>query len=108
MDTDRMSLWTMASRPPGTGKTTTILAVAHRLYGVDYCKQTLEARPLPRLSWPPRPDPLAHDATHFQLKASDDRGVDIMREQIKSYGETARCSLVPTGSSGSTRRIRRR
>ncbi|KAL9713528.1 Subunit of heteropentameric Replication factor C (RF-C) [Leucoagaricus gongylophorus] len=50
--------------PPGTGKTSTILAVARQIYGVDYKKQILE------------------------LNASDDRGIDVVREQIKQFAET--------------------
>ncbi|KIK50605.1 hypothetical protein GYMLUDRAFT_89243 [Collybiopsis luxurians FD-317 M1] len=50
--------------PPGTGKTSTILAVARRIYGADYRKQILE------------------------LNASDDRGIDVVREQIKQFAET--------------------
>jgi len=50
--------------PPGTGKTSTILAVARRIYGANYKKQILE------------------------LNASDDRGIDVVREQIKQFAET--------------------
>ncbi|KAF8518037.1 P-loop containing nucleoside triphosphate hydrolase protein [Hysterangium stoloniferum] len=50
--------------PPGTGKTSTILAVARRIYGSDFRKQILE------------------------LNASDDRGIDVVREQIKQFAET--------------------
>ncbi|KAF8582774.1 P-loop containing nucleoside triphosphate hydrolase protein [Ramaria rubella] len=50
--------------PPGTGKTSTILAVARRIYGNDFRKQILE------------------------LNASDDRGIDVVREQIKQFAET--------------------
>ncbi|KAG8952185.1 Subunit of heteropentameric Replication factor C (RF-C) [Tulasnella sp. 408] len=50
--------------PPGTGKTSTILAVARRIYGKDYKKFILE------------------------LNASDDRGIDVVREQIKNFAET--------------------
>ncbi|GJJ11281.1 Subunit of heteropentameric Replication factor C(RF-C) [Clathrus columnatus] len=50
--------------PPGTGKTSTVLAVARRIYGKDYKKQLLE------------------------LNASDDRGIDVVREQIKQFAET--------------------
>ncbi|KAI9456923.1 P-loop containing nucleoside triphosphate hydrolase protein [Boletus coccyginus] len=50
--------------PPGTGKTSTILAVARRIYGAEYRKQILE------------------------LNASDDRGIDVVREQVKQFAET--------------------
>ncbi|CAE6434234.1 unnamed protein product [Rhizoctonia solani] len=50
--------------PPGTGKTSTIVAVARRIYGNDYKKQILE------------------------LNASDDRGIEVVREQIKQFAET--------------------
>lgn len=50
--------------PPGSGKTSTILAVARRIYGPDYRKQILE------------------------LNASDDRGIEVVREQIKQFAET--------------------
>jgi len=50
--------------PPGTGKTSTILAVARRIYGPNFKRQILE------------------------LNASDDRGIDVVREQIKNFAET--------------------
>ncbi|RKO98925.1 hypothetical protein CXG81DRAFT_15267 [Caulochytrium protostelioides] len=50
--------------PPGNGKTSTILACAQRLYGKRYKSMTLE------------------------LNASDDRGIDVVREQIKSFAST--------------------
>ncbi|KAI9028653.1 P-loop containing nucleoside triphosphate hydrolase protein [Hyaloraphidium curvatum] len=50
--------------PPGTGKTTTILAVARKLYGPRWRSMVLE------------------------LNASDDRGIDVVREQIKSFAST--------------------
>ncbi|KAH9166351.1 P-loop containing nucleoside triphosphate hydrolase protein [Lactarius sanguifluus] len=50
--------------PPGTGKTSTIIAVARRIYGPTFRKQILE------------------------LNASDDRGIDVVREQIKQFAET--------------------
>lgn len=47
--------------PPGTGKTSCILALAHQLYGDTYKSMTLE------------------------LNASDDRGINIVREKIKDF-----------------------
>ena len=50
--------------PPGTGKTSTILACAHKLYGKHFSSMVLE------------------------LNASDDRGIDVVREQIKEFAST--------------------
>ncbi|EEB07101.1 DNA replication factor C complex subunit Rfc3 [Schizosaccharomyces japonicus yFS275] len=50
--------------PPGTGKTSTILACANRIYGPNFRNQVME------------------------LNASDDRGIDVVREQIKSFAST--------------------
>jgi replication factor C subunit 3/5 len=50
--------------PPGTGKTSTILAVARKIYGKNYKQMILE------------------------LNASDDRGIDVVREQIKTFAST--------------------
>ncbi|KAK1925917.1 putative DNA replication factor [Papiliotrema laurentii] len=50
--------------PPGTGKTSTVLALARRLYGPPFRKHILE------------------------LNASDDRGIDVVREQIKNFAMT--------------------
>ncbi|ORY36540.1 P-loop containing nucleoside triphosphate hydrolase protein [Rhizoclosmatium globosum] len=50
--------------PPGTGKTSMILAVARKLYGPKYKSMILE------------------------LNASDDRGIDVVREQIKNFAST--------------------
>lgn len=48
----------------GTGKTSTVLALARRIYGPSYKKHILE------------------------LNASDDRGIDVVRDQIKSFAAT--------------------
>ncbi|KAL2633687.1 hypothetical protein R1flu_005166 [Riccia fluitans] len=47
--------------PPGTGKTSTILAVARKLYGAHFQNMILE------------------------LNASDDRGIDVVRNQIQDF-----------------------
>uniref|UniRef100_A0A7S2XZS5 AAA+ ATPase domain-containing protein n=1 Tax=Fibrocapsa japonica TaxID=94617 RepID=A0A7S2XZS5_9STRA len=52
--------------PPGTGKTSTILACARRIYGKNFSSMTLE------------------------MNASDDRGIDVVREQIKNFASTRR------------------
>lgn len=50
--------------PPGTGKTTTILACAKKIYGSNYRSMILE------------------------LNGSDDRGINVVREQIKNFSAT--------------------
>lgn len=50
--------------PPGTGKTSTIQAVAREMYGNSRSAMTLE------------------------LNASDDRGIQVVREQIKTFAST--------------------
>jgi replication factor C subunit 3/5 len=50
--------------PPGTGKTSCMIAIAKQLYGQHYKNMTLE------------------------LNASDDRGIDVVREKIKSFCST--------------------
>lgn len=49
--------------PPGTGKTSTILACAREIYGEGYKTMVLE------------------------LNGSDDRGIKVIREQIKGFSE---------------------
>ena len=51
------------SGPPGTGKTTSILCLAHEMLGAQYHEAVLE------------------------LNASDDRGIDVVREKIKSFAQ---------------------
>jgi replication factor C small subunit len=51
--------------PPGTGKTTAALALAHDLYGEEWRQNFLE------------------------LNASDERGIDTVRTKIKSYASTS-------------------
>jgi replication factor C subunit 3/5 len=62
--------------PPGTGKTSTILALARRIYGSDNLRQMV-----------------------LELNASDDRGIDVVREQIKTFASTKQ--IFTTGSAAS-------
>ncbi|XP_024517830.1 replication factor C subunit 3 [Selaginella moellendorffii] len=55
--------------PPGTGKTSTILAVARKLYGPQFQNMILE------------------------LNASDDRGIDVVRQQIQDFASTQSISF---------------
>ncbi|CDJ47943.1 activator 1 36 kDa, putative [Eimeria brunetti] len=55
--------------PPGTGKTSTILAVARQLYGPQQASHVLE------------------------LNASDDRGIGSVRELVKTFAETTSASF---------------
>ena len=52
--------------PPGTGKTSTILAVANELFGPDFVKVRVK-----------------------ELNASDDRGISVVREKVKSFAHGA-------------------
>lgn len=65
--------------PPGTGKTSTILAMARKIYGPQFRNSVLE------------------------LNASDERGIDVVREQIKSFASTKSVfssSVQPAGNHG--------
>ncbi|KDB20034.1 hypothetical protein H109_08002 [Trichophyton interdigitale MR816] len=64
--------------PPGTGKTSTILALARRIYGSKNMRQMV-----------------------LELNASDDRGIDVVREQIKTFASTKQIfSTAPSSGSG--------
>ncbi|KAI4596688.1 hypothetical protein KJ359_005030 [Pestalotiopsis sp. 9143b] len=61
--------------PPGTGKTSTILALARRIYGEQNMRQMV-----------------------LELNASDDRGIDVVREQIKTFASTKQIFTVGASS----------
>ncbi|KAJ5907262.1 Replication factor C subunit 3 [Penicillium subrubescens] len=64
--------------PPGTGKTSTILALARRIYGTKNMRQMV-----------------------LELNASDDRGIDVVREQIKTFASTKQIfSMAPAATEG--------
>ncbi|RJE27456.1 replication factor c [Aspergillus sclerotialis] len=65
--------------PPGTGKTSTVLALARRIYGAQNMRQMV-----------------------LELNASDDRGIDVVREQIKTFASTKQIfSMAPSNTGGS-------
>ncbi|QGA54462.1 replication factor C small subunit [Sulfolobus sp. E5-1-F] len=57
--------------PPGTGKTTAALALVHDLYGDNYVEYFLE------------------------LNASDERGIDVIRNKVKEFARTVVPGNVP-------------
>ncbi|KAI5283823.1 hypothetical protein KEM54_001809 [Ascosphaera aggregata] len=62
--------------PPGTGKTSTIIALARRIYGTSNMRQMV-----------------------LELNASDDRGIDVVRDQIKTFASTKQIfSVIPTAN----------
>ncbi|THC92526.1 hypothetical protein EYZ11_008009 [Aspergillus tanneri] len=64
--------------PPGTGKTSTILALARGIYGEKNMRQMV-----------------------LELNASDDRGIDVVREQIKTFASTKQIfSMAPKSTTG--------
>ena len=57
--------------PPGTGKTTAALALVHDLYGENYTENFLE------------------------LNASDERGIDVIRNKVKEFARTVKSPNIP-------------
>ncbi|CAD5116548.1 DgyrCDS5427 [Dimorphilus gyrociliatus] len=60
--------------PPGTGKTSSILAMARQLYGAHYTSRILE------------------------LNASDERGINVVREKVKLFARQTASSYLPDGN----------
>jgi len=58
--------------PPGTGKTTALLALANDLYGSNNVSRNL-----------------------LELNASDDRGIDAIRTKVKEFARTASYGDIP-------------
>lgn len=65
--------------PPGTGKTSTILALARQIYGSKNMRQMV-----------------------LELNASDDRGIDVVREQIKTFASTKQIFSSSTQQGSTT------
>ncbi|XP_012259408.1 replication factor C subunit 4 [Athalia rosae] len=59
--------------PPGTGKTSTILAAARQLFGDMYKERILE------------------------LNASDERGIQVIREKVKTFAQLTASATRPDG-----------
>nr|BAN21156.1 replication factor C, putative [Riptortus pedestris] len=60
--------------PPGTGKTSTILAAARQLFGTAYRDRILE------------------------LNASDDRGIQVIRDKVKAFAQLTASGVRPDGT----------
>lgn len=60
--------------PPGTGKTSTILAAARELFGSAFRDRILE------------------------LNASDDRGIQVIRDKVKSFAQLTASGVRPDGT----------
>ena len=62
--------------PPGTGKTSTILAIARDMYTPEFMKERV-----------------------LELNASDERGIDVVREKVKTFSSGRALSKLPNGKS---------
>uniref|UniRef100_M3ZXT3 Replication factor C (activator 1) 4 n=1 Tax=Xiphophorus maculatus TaxID=8083 RepID=M3ZXT3_XIPMA len=60
--------------PPGTGKTSTILAAARELYGPELYRQRV-----------------------LELNASDERGIQVIREKVKNFAQLTVAGMRPDG-----------
>lgn len=79
MDSDTMP-HLLFHGPPGTGKTTTIKACAYHLFGKDRVR-----------------------ASVLEMNASDDRGIDVVRNQVREFASTSSIfSMMGPASSTSS------
>uniref|UniRef100_A0A3Q3J723 AAA+ ATPase domain-containing protein n=1 Tax=Monopterus albus TaxID=43700 RepID=A0A3Q3J723_MONAL len=62
--------------PPGTGKTSTILAAARELYGPELYRQRV-----------------------LELNASDERGIQVIREKVKNFAQLTVAGTRPDGKT---------
>lgn len=58
--------------PPGTGKTSAILAVCRELYGPELMKQRV-----------------------LELNASDERGIQVVRDRVKTFAQQSVSATTP-------------